>query len=432
MKVIKFSAENIKGLKAIEIQPDEDVVTISGANGAGKSSVLDTIEKVLCGGSLHLRTGTEKGRASIDLGEYTVQRIITEKTDRLVIKNKDGAQYPSPREFLSKFVGPLSIDPLSFIRMKDREQLEVLFRLCPALKDGLAQANAEIERIKIERSEINKEGTRLKVELEKRFIHPAVPDEPVDTAELSKELERAQEENARLQRKQEALTTSKKEAQLAADRVRIIKDTIAQLEMKLAAEKLNVEKCEDESRDAEHEAANLEAELSELKPVDTDPIFQRISEAGQVNERIRQNKEYRELSAKKTSTVNIYSTKGEALREAESAKAKLLSDAEMPIPGLSVNGDGVTYNGIPVPELSTSEKVRVGAAIAKSQNPAAKIILVDDISLLDSHNLQVLHEVLSNFQIWQVVNQDDPKKAEGFFIEEGTIKAAKAAKGEAI
>jgi len=429
VKILKFSAQNVRGLKVVEIAPDGDVVTISGTNGAGKSTVLDSIEATLCGGKLALRKGEERGRVELDIGEYTVQRIITEKTDRLVIKNKDGAQYPSPREFLSKFVGPLSIDPLSFIRLRDREQLEVLFRLCPSLKDGLVRANAEIERIKMERSEIFKESARLKMEMEKRYIHPSVPDEPVDTAELSRELGQAQEENARLQRKQEALATSKKEAQLASERVRIIRDTIEQLEMKLAAEKLNVEKCEDESRDAEYEAANLEAELAELKPVDTAPIFARIAEAGQVNEKVRQNQEYRDLSGKKTATVNIYSTKGEALKEAESAKAKLLADVEMPIPGLSVNGDGVTYNGIPVPELSTSEKVRVGAAIAASQNPQAKIILVDDISLLDSKNLEVLHEALSGFQVWQVVNDDTGSR--GFFIEEGEIKTAKAKRGEA-
>ena len=142
MKILKFSAQNVRGLKVVEIAPDGDVVTISGTNGAGKSTVLDSIEATLCGGKLALRKGEERGRVELDIGEYTVQRIITEKTDRLVIRNKDGAQYPSPREFLSKFVGPLSIDPLSFIRMKDREQLEVLFRLCPALQDGLAQTNA--------------------------------------------------------------------------------------------------------------------------------------------------------------------------------------------------------------------------------------------------------------------------------------------------
>jgi hypothetical protein len=203
--------------------------------------------------------------------------------------------------------------------------------------------------------------------------------------------------------------------------VRAQEEAIRDLEARIVDERAKLETLQEASRDAEWAVANLEAEIAELKPVDTAPIFARISEAGQVNEKVRQNAEYRELTKKKQMSSNLYSTKGEALKDAEAGKAKLLKDVEMPIPGLSVNGDGVTYNGIPVPELSTSEKVRVGAAIAKSQNPQAKIILVDDISLLDSKNMEVLHEVLSGFQIWEVVNDDTGSR--GFFIEEGTIKA---------
>ena len=49
MRIIRLQAENIKRLQAVEIEPHGDVVKITGKNGAGKSSVLDSIWMALAG-----------------------------------------------------------------------------------------------------------------------------------------------------------------------------------------------------------------------------------------------------------------------------------------------------------------------------------------------------------------------------------------------
>jgi len=108
------------------------------------------------------------------------------------------------------------------------------------------------------------------------------------------------------------------------------------------------------------------------------------------------------------------------MQDVEAGKAKLLADSNIPVPGLSVENDTVTYNSVPVDQLSTSEKVRVGASIAVAQNPKAKIILADDVSLLDKSNLDVLHETCKGYQLWQVVN--DESGDVGFYIEQGELK----------
>lgn len=41
MKIIRLDAANVKRLKAVEITPDGTLQVVTGANGAGKSSVLD-------------------------------------------------------------------------------------------------------------------------------------------------------------------------------------------------------------------------------------------------------------------------------------------------------------------------------------------------------------------------------------------------------
>jgi DNA repair exonuclease SbcCD ATPase subunit len=43
MRILRLEADNIKRVKAVDITPEGNVVIISGKNGAGKSSTIDTI-----------------------------------------------------------------------------------------------------------------------------------------------------------------------------------------------------------------------------------------------------------------------------------------------------------------------------------------------------------------------------------------------------
>lgn len=47
MKIINLKSKNIKGIKAIDITPTDNIVIISGKNGAGKTSALDSIWYIL-------------------------------------------------------------------------------------------------------------------------------------------------------------------------------------------------------------------------------------------------------------------------------------------------------------------------------------------------------------------------------------------------
>ena len=47
--IIELKAENVKVLKAIEIRPEGNIIELTGKNGNGKSSVLDSIIMALAG-----------------------------------------------------------------------------------------------------------------------------------------------------------------------------------------------------------------------------------------------------------------------------------------------------------------------------------------------------------------------------------------------
>lgn len=78
LKIVKLGAENVKRLKAVEIIPAGNTVTISGKNDQGKTSILDAIEYALGGSKAiceePIRKGQAKARIVCDLGEIVVER----------------------------------------------------------------------------------------------------------------------------------------------------------------------------------------------------------------------------------------------------------------------------------------------------------------------------------------------------------------------
>ena len=53
MRIIRFEAEHIKKIQVVQITPSGHVVEISGKNGAGKTSILDSIWWALAGTRTH-------------------------------------------------------------------------------------------------------------------------------------------------------------------------------------------------------------------------------------------------------------------------------------------------------------------------------------------------------------------------------------------
>ncbi len=421
MKILKFSAENVKGIKVVEITPAGDVVTISGKNGAGKSSILDAIEATLCGGALPLGKDAERGEVTIDLGEYTVNRIITEKTDRLIVKNKDGANYPSPREFLSKFIGPLSIDPLAFIKLKEKEQLDILFKLSPGLKESLEAADKKIADLKSQRSDIRKDGERAKMDLERAPHYQDVPEDEVSVAELSQQLNDAMQINKLCEGHVRKITESQQLVRVFTERQSVLEQAVTDAENLLAKAKRDLAKNIAENQEQKETLETLVKDQPSLVPIQ--PITEQMASAENTNKKIRDNKARAFLQGRRDALAESYTAKGKEVTEAEEARASLLKGSEFPVPNLSVDNGVITAGGIPIWQLCTAEKVRIGASIAVSQNPKAKIILADDVSLLDSDNLKILFDICKEFQLWIVKN--DESGSQGFYVEQGVFTETK-------
>ena len=111
--IVRFKASNFLKLTAVEIipKPGENVITIGGFNGAGKSSVLNGIETTFGGGKTApeepVREGEEVAVTLTETEDLIVTRRYTASGSTVVIKNKADAKirYSSPQELLDALFG---------------------------------------------------------------------------------------------------------------------------------------------------------------------------------------------------------------------------------------------------------------------------------------------------------------------------------------
>lgn len=400
MKIIELKSSNIKRLKAVELQIDEDqnLIMITGKNGQGKSSVLDSIWYALGGKSAAqdkpIRDGQEKGEVELtmksDKGTYVVKRTFTEKGSYLSVTNADGAKYGNPQEFLDFIVGNLSFDPLQFSRMDTKKQVAELTKIV-----GLNFDEMEAEKKKLTEE-------RLIVGREKKALGQVSP-EDIDFAKQYQDKEEVSISD--LSAKLEKETNQRRDYETAQVKISNNNAEIAEM-------KARITMLEDET-----------IKLKDIKDTteDLDKLRASISEADEVNKNIRRAKEIVINTEKIGGKELEYISLTNKISDIETAKFKMLTEAKMPIEGLSWDEDKVLYNNIPYDQISSAEQLKVSMAIAMAANPKLRMLIIKDGSLLDKDNLKVIAEMTKgqDFQAWIEKVSDDNKT--GIVIEDGGI-----------
>ncbi len=224
MKIIRLEAENVKRLRAVEIEPDGNMVVISGRNGQGKTSILDAIAMALGGAkaskltSKPIRDGEKEASVTLDLGDFTVTRKWRGDNSTLRVESKDGAEYKSPQRFLDEKLGALSFDPLAFANDDPKKQLATLLGL---VKLSFDPEHLDAQRLSIytERTEIGRALKSAEATLEGLPHVPAgTPEEEVSVASVlakanahADQVRKAEESQRRIAKAQELIVGLEKE-----------------------------------------------------------------------------------------------------------------------------------------------------------------------------------------------------------------------------
>lgn len=132
LRITRLRVVEYRGVEAVDIKIPEAGGVFRGANGAGKTSLLNAIRAALAArdiGPDAIRLGAERAEILIDLGAVSVQRVITAEGTKLTVRDADGkATITAPQKYLADMLGTAAIDPIELFleRKKDRRRALVL------------------------------------------------------------------------------------------------------------------------------------------------------------------------------------------------------------------------------------------------------------------------------------------------------------------
>lgn len=453
MKIVKLQSENIKRLHAVEITPEGTMVVVGGKNGAGKTSVLDSIAYAIGGEKLvpsqPIRNGETDAKVVADLGDLIVTRkfhrargactcevqqaeahaascgtkTLGPTTSTLIVTNKDGARYPSPQALLDKLVGKLTFDPLAFSREPAAKQNEILRRLVNVDFTLLDQQRKEAAT---QRAMLKKTHDIRAAQLLTLPVHKDAPPEESSLEDESLALVDAEELRS-------AADGADRDAEKAAATVRRIadhgaklRDEIEKLERQLALlvdEKVhNDANYNDALRDVNAKRAAATA-ARELVP-DFEALRQRLLDVNTMNGKVQANKKHADASAEVSRIEEQIKGHTATIEHVDQTKANALASVKFPVPGLGLSDDGVTFDGLPLEEVAASVQLRTSIAIGIALNPDLKILLIRNGNLLDNDSLKAVAEQAEDagVQCWcEYVTDSD--EGVSVFIEDGSIRS---------
>ena len=150
MRIVNFKAENIKKLVVVEIEPKGNMVQITGRNGAGKTSILDSIWWGVGGNPEPINPFPSAKVRSRPPLSWTWEKIIVKRkfslhdenrvTTQITVENKEGARFPSPQTMLDGLCDSISFDPLEFCRMVAADQYRALQKVIGVNLDSYDEA----------------------------------------------------------------------------------------------------------------------------------------------------------------------------------------------------------------------------------------------------------------------------------------------------
>ena len=409
LQIIALQAENVKRIQLVRVRPKGSIVEIAGPNSSGKSSLLDAIDWALCGTtnipSQPIRKGERTATIEVDLGEYKVRRHFTKIENgkepyisKLEVFGPNKERYPSPQALLDGLMGSISFDPLEFVNLDDKKQLEALRKLVK-----YTVSIEDIDREKQEAYDARRDAGRDLEAARMRLAGiakpvPDLPEQAIDTADLTRQISEASEKNARRQDKLVEQSKYGFERVQLGGKIDRNKQRIAELEKE-------IESLQRENAVAQETIDGLRKQQAAVEipeEISTADLAERLNNATQLNQQIERAKYYRTLEAAVAEQQKAFDELDAKVKAKELERVEALKTAEMPLEGLAIGDKEVLWNGFPFSEASQAEQIRVSVAMAMATNPKLKVLRIKTADLLDDNGLAIIADMAKEggFQIW--------------------------------
>lgn len=390
VKISSLELENVKRIRAVQIQPTKDGLTvIGGRNGQGKTSVLDAIAWALGGNKLKPDNPNRDGGATpaklhVELSNgITVER--RGKNGTLYVTDQTGMK--GTQKLLDEFLSHLALDLPKFLGGTDKDRTTALLQTL-GIDDQLAALDGQIRSTYQERQLVGQDAKRLRAHADKLPQHSDVPAEPVSVAELVRQQQEILARNGENQRKREKVEQIKRDYDRTVQSESDLNDRIAYMLEQVERLKADLSEVQKRRSSLGADLVMAKTTAEKLQDESTAEIEASIADIESVNARVADNQRKAEAVEVATKREAEYADMTTTLENLRDRRTALLDGAPLPLPGLSVNEDGhLTYNGQTWSDMSSSEQLRVATAIVRATKPDCGFVLVDKLEQLDPQTL---------------------------------------------
>ena len=464
MNIVQLTTKNFKALKALTIDADGNVITLSGDNGSGKSSVLQAIGAALGGKDYQptrpVHDGARRGEVSLMLDDGTEVSLVVQPDGNraLSVVGPDGVRVASPQAWLDRKIGRLSFDPLAFAALRPKEQAETLRKVIGL---DLTDIDREIAALEVERLGLGRDADKAKGAA---AVLPRYADAPADLTDLvglHMQIQGAAQAKAKVADLRERAVAADADADAcdadvsaldqrigrrpAVEAERVAKAhaeidadasewqrQIAELERQLAALREKIAGIDarkasaaakiaaeldaaaaglTEQRDRavmraatlRGQAASLRADAEAVKVPDVADVQGMISKAESDNAKVQANRTAAAADKAAEAARAAWEQCQERIVALRQKRLATIRACKMPVDGLGFDDDGiVTMDGRPLSDASHAQQVIVGMAIALAGNPELRIVLMDEANSLDRKSLALVAAKAAELgaQVW--------------------------------
>lgn len=428
MKATHVKIENVLGIREVEFRPGERLTVISGANCTGKSSVLKALGAILEAGedATLLRQGAAKGEAVLLVDEgYLLKRSWTEKGVYRAVVHEHGGKVPGGAlSWIEDLLDPVAANPMAWLSAPPREQTKKLLEAMPlrltieelveatgksapelaryAEMHGLTAIEALIKAVKEERRVLNVGADEKRSTI--KTVDATIPKIPVGWDTWQQVLDTAIQAQLAVQRRWQGASTEL-EKDWKADRgflkaaydrreaeARRIRDAAIAEAHRAYTESIAIAKTEQEAavakRDEEYRA-EAAAQEAQAKP-DQEKATGEVERAKvQVEATIKAEQAADFLKGLKAAAEREEEESRRltaAVVRLQELQAHLLE--RNPLKSVSVHGDQIFVEGIPLEHVNTAERVRLALELAKLRAGRFGLVRVDDMEFLDRETFE--------------------------------------------
>lgn len=371
----KLEIENVKRIKAVKVEPSAKGLTIIGGNNnQGKTSVLDSIAWALGGNKYKPSQAMREGSQVPPTLKITMSNglIVERKGKNASLKVIDPNGQKGGQQLLDSFVEELAINLPKFMDSTPKEKAEILLQII-GVGDQLAELELKEKELYNQRHAIGVIADQKEKFAKEQIYYPDAPKELISIADLIQEQQEILARNGENAKKRQNLT--------------IIEQNLKFKQAEVADLKKKLREAEQQEEQLLSDLAIAQKDTMDLVDESTEELEKSITNIEEINRQVRANldKEKAEDDAKQQrEQYNELTSKVEAVRQ---EKRELLTNADLPLDGLSVNDGKLLYLGQEWDNMSGSQQLMVATAIVRKLKPDCGFVLIDKLEQMDQLTL---------------------------------------------